>query len=445
MKSIGPASDDFFAKNWESTAAKKHGKASDTATQEVKDSVRLSSSNDSKSAKTRTNQPNVTKPKPEKKWTVLMYFAADNNLEKNIVNDALDAEWRGSNSEINVALQLDRGEKPSPISGGWSGAKRFVLKKGWDPENLTSPVARDLGQINMADPKNLTDFIKWGVKECPARHYMIVISSHGGGFEGAIDDRTHPDNPEDEGWMSLKNLKSAFSEARKETGVKPDLLVFDACLMGQAEVAYELRDQAKYMIASEETIGNDGLPYNRMLFPSAFKVLDEAVKAKIDASPEQVARKIIKFAERYQEDVRTLAAIDLPQANKMVEAVKEMSQTIKETSTPIEHFLDIMEHTQKFEQYGFKDLYDFSKRVHESEKITDEKLKASASNLMKALDTCIMANQNSAKYPDAHGLSANLIFNFDEESHHYREKTEFAKDSNWDEALKKMQPPPYQA
>lgn len=58
--------------------------------------------------------------------------------------------------------------------------------------------------------------------------------------------------------MELRDLPSAFP-------FKLDYLILDACLMGGVEVYYELRDCARYLIASQEEILSDGFYYEGML------------------------------------------------------------------------------------------------------------------------------------------------------------------------------------
>ena len=33
----------------------------------------------------------------------------------------------------------------------------------------------------MADPRTLSDFIRWGVETCPAKKYVLVLWGHGNG------------------------------------------------------------------------------------------------------------------------------------------------------------------------------------------------------------------------------------------------------------------------
>lgn len=66
---------------------------------------------------------------------------------------------------------------------------------------------------------------------------------------------------QDEGthWMELADLAEATPD-----GVF-DYIVADCCLMGQVEVAYALRDKARYIVASPAEILSNGMPYGRIV------------------------------------------------------------------------------------------------------------------------------------------------------------------------------------
>jgi hypothetical protein len=67
-------------------------------------------------------------------------------------------------------------------------------------------------------------------------------------------------------------------------GVELDVIAFDACLMGAAEVAYELRDSASYMVGAVTTVPRVGLPYD---------VFAESVQASEEKDPEAVCRMLV--------------------------------------------------------------------------------------------------------------------------------------------------------
>ncbi len=366
------------------------------------------------------------------KWTILVYSAGDNNLEPDHVKDVIEMEKVGSSPALNIVVQLDRGEKPSSISGGWKGARRYLLLKDNDDKNINSPVLEDLGQINMSKPENLTDFIKWGMKNFPADHYMLIMSDHGEGWEGAMQDYSHS------GWMELPQIKKALVDAQRETGKKIDIIGFDACLMGEAEVAYELKDVGDYFVASEETEGAEGWPYQRILTPEVLEVLNSALIMKLNLSPRQLAGLVVRESAKNQEDLPTMSAVDLSKMDVLAKASKGFAKALIDTDTPSEVLKKLAIFSEAFgqSQFGseYKDYYDFCKKIVESKDITDVKLKTEAKKVMQALDEVIVAVESSKKYPNAHGLSIHLPSYGFRPWPHYR-KLDFPEDTGWDEAI----------
>lgn len=111
--------------------------------------------------------------------------------------------------------------------------------------------------VSMADPKTMSDFIAWGMKNYPADRYGVILWDHGGGsIMGFGLDEYHPDD-----LLSIDEIGQAFETA----GAKVDFIGFDACLMGTIETAYALSDYADYMIASEETEPGQGWHYTNWL------------------------------------------------------------------------------------------------------------------------------------------------------------------------------------
>lgn len=59
--------------------------------------------------------------------------------------------------------------------------------------------------------------------------------------------------------MDIKDLESAIPSNMFE------YIIFDACLMGSVEVAYQLRNKTKYILASPTETLADGLPYEDII------------------------------------------------------------------------------------------------------------------------------------------------------------------------------------
>jgi hypothetical protein len=129
--------------------------------------------NKTTTAKTAAKKTAVAKAKGNASWTILVYLAGDNNLDGAGVTDLLEMKKVGSSASINVVAQFDR-------AGGRETTKRYRLRKG---TSLAADVVGDLGETNTGDPKVLKDFLSWGIKTYPARHYLAVLWNHGAGWD----------------------------------------------------------------------------------------------------------------------------------------------------------------------------------------------------------------------------------------------------------------------
>ena len=176
------------------------------------------------------------------KWTLLVYIAADNNLEPNSIINLMEMAAVGSTKDVNIVVQITRPPDYQGFYGEWGGTRRFLVNKsdgnlstgdfqisparfekyittvapqlGLTDEQVTkvtkgSPTDResaalqltvpvietqtpltplelqnvqDLGtQVNSGDGATLTDFGTWAVKNYPADHYGLIMWDHGGG------------------------------------------------------------------------------------------------------------------------------------------------------------------------------------------------------------------------------------------------------------------------
>jgi len=366
---------------------------------------------------------------PRKEWTVMLYSAADNNLESYLVQDAIDLESVGSDENVNVLLQLDRGKSPSSISGSWAGCRRFYLVKDSDSQNLNSPVLENMGRVDMSNPKTLKDFLVWGIKNYPAKNYLLIASDHGGGYEGTLQDMDGGGGK----LMTVPGFAKAIADAEKETGEKINIVGFDACLMAETEVAYEMKDGAKYLVASEQTEGGDGWPYIDIFSKEILKTLQETIRLKGTVTPEELAKKIVEKSSHHTQDIETLSATDLEKMDKLASSIDKFAKAIVASPVAGATFKSIAGSTESFS--GFKDLGDFCDRIIKSKEVNDKDVKESAKEVLKTLSEVIIAEQHISSY-DAHGLTINLP-SWGGEDAKYKE-LKFTKDTSWQKALDKI-------
>lgn len=212
-----------------------------------------------------------------KSWTVLIYANGNNDLEPEISKSILDIESVGSGANANIIVQLSRApykliksirpnSVPTDIDGDWSGVRRYLVKENPNiskKRDFQSVLLDDLGNLNMADPATLKNFISWGIKEFPSKHIMLILVGHGAGFMGILPDYTlkYPQI------MSINGVNIAINKASKETNKKIDILLLDSCYMSMIEIIYELGIDSKspnYLITPQIS-PIDGLPYNTIM------------------------------------------------------------------------------------------------------------------------------------------------------------------------------------
>jgi hypothetical protein len=372
-------------------------------------------------------------PMEKTKWTVLVYNAADNDLGKDIAKSVASMEQVGSSKDMNVVVQIDRGPKPNMTVGGDKNASRYYIMKDRDSKHINSPSLENLGPVNSSSPAVLKDFLAWGMKNFPAEHYMVILNDHGAGFLGALEDDT------ENGFMHLPEMAKALTSAENETGVTKDkvLIGYDACLMSQAEVAYELKDAGSVLFSSEEVIGGKGWPYKEILNAN------QEEKGKVPASLQDFAKSIVAESAKKSDSVFTLSAVDLTKIEEVKSAVDNFALTILKTDTDealIRKNIETSQHyTQGLEERPYSDMhdiYDIAKKIHGDTEIKDKKLKAAAEGVMTAVKDVVITDEHAKGYEDSHGLSiyaptsnvkSNIIKKYD--------ALAWAQDTSWGEVI----------
>lgn len=133
---------------------------------------------------------------------------------------------------------------------------------------------------NSGDILTLGKFLKFANERFSAEKKILTIGSHGSGifgtkegdenpFETSLSYRSIcPDNDSSSSknmmWILESQLPYAFDYAGFKDSEKLDLLHLDLCLEGGIEVAYELKKNVKYFLASPEEIPAEGFPYSKM-------------------------------------------------------------------------------------------------------------------------------------------------------------------------------------
>jgi hypothetical protein len=123
-------------------------------------------------------------------WTVLVYVAADNNLEPFAIPNLMQMASVGSGPGLDIEAFIDRSptysDAPLGNLGNWSGAKVVQVNKGSFTEE------QNLGNVDSGDPATLSNFISSAAKRHPSDKLALIIWDHGAAWLGtALDEQTN--------------------------------------------------------------------------------------------------------------------------------------------------------------------------------------------------------------------------------------------------------------
>ncbi|MGA1872137.1 MAG: clostripain-related cysteine peptidase [Thermoplasmatota archaeon] len=263
-------------------------------------------------------------------WTFMVYLDADNNLESAGIDDMNEMEKVGSTDRVHIVVEMDRIDGYDTTNGDWTGARRFHIERDNDPLNINSPVMEDLGEVNMGDPAELIRFVDWSVRNYPAEKYALVLWDHGGAFRGICFDDTVPGLAEGEyDAINMTDMNYAAEKIYQLAGNRRiDLWGFDACLMAQVAVLYEIKDFAKVGVASGYNEPGDGWAYDPVLEPLVDDpAMDERELAEI------IVHEYIRSYEDGAEDpddypMVTQAAFDLEKMDEVVFTLDKFAEEL---------------------------------------------------------------------------------------------------------------------
>ena len=396
-----------------------------------------------------TAQSSVDSNLPE--WTVILYSAADDDvLEENMWFDINEMELVGSNSQMNIVVQIDRYARGFAGDGDWTDTRRYLIQQDGDLNHIASPVVESVGEVDMGDPQTLIDFVTWAVQKYPAKKYALILSDHGGGWTGGFSDMSAPDSS-----LTMPEIVSAIEEIRLATSVdKFELIGFDACLMGQIEVFGSLYPYSNYMVASEEVIPAYGWSYAAWLGQLAQNpamdgsgaaqsivstyVVNDTLFTEVRATPDEIDQ---------EESTTTLSAIESARVpdvigamNQFFSAVASIDQgTVAEARTYTRSYFSLFGDDSS---PSFIDLGNFSEVL--TSMTDDAAVQQAAAQLQTAVSSAVVSEKHGLNMSGSNGIAFYFpdsdIYYFTEFNSefppYYAESSyKFLEQSVWDEFL----------
>ena len=266
-----------------------------------------------------------------------------------------------------------------------------------------------------ASAEGIADIMNEVKTQASALNYALIVGVHGCGWTYASDWSRYPyyarpsvTRPRDNNFSDIQfgpdpnapltrffgsvslaeNAMdiSTLAEGIRESGLKMQYILFDACYMSNIETAYELKDVTNYMIASGSEIMAAGLPYRSM-----WSYLNSATP-----NYSGIVSTSVNFYKNSSDPFCNLAAIDCRQVEKLAGVMKEINAQYQLSASVS---LDSIQHLDGFRPNLFYDLETYVDSLHPSGYLLDQfksqlKLTIKASDHTEEAYTCIYSSDS---------------------------------------------------
>jgi hypothetical protein len=373
-------------------------------------------------------------------WTMLLYLNGDNDLSQAMFDTVDSLIASGPSQYANVLALVD----------GYSGSRRgtVLYELSYGRATVLDVPSVTTGERNMGDGQTLIDFVTWARTNYPARHSMLSILDHGGGWAPSTNDFIPGATPHRRGWLAGNsglswdfNPGAGFSEdydyldspeigqalasITNSGASKLDVLFYDVCLMGMLEVAYQIKDYASYFVSSQNIGWAPDGDQNR--YVRTIQGLQPATDGRAMAS---------LLVRSYAESLPpvghpfTISAVDTSQLASIANATNQLALALSQRVTnqaSAARLKSAYNAAQKIDYDadffiepntdGFVDLYDFALQIAQ-QFTSDQVVTQHANTIIAGLNTGVITEQHTLVngspwvYPDriwsldrVHGLS----------------------------------------
>ncbi len=264
-------------------------------------------------------------PKQPARRTVMVYMAGENNLSYYLQND-IDEMIEGVKTISkwdNLIVFVDRASKTEPP---------FIIRLTDNDTQPADTLKKYGNDFLTSDPAKMKEVLTWIMTNYPADDYGLVLWGHANGWVIMNDsvatnraiavDNGKNSYENNKYWLNIPTLRQVLQEL-------PHSLKFifaDCCNMQNIEVAYELKDATKYLIASPAGIPGTGAPYKEII-PDLF-IYDDI-------------RMCTKTCDDYYAKLDNenghlpMAAIQTSAMPQLAEATNKILSSIYQSDTPI--------------------------------------------------------------------------------------------------------------
>jgi hypothetical protein len=245
-----------------------------------------------------------------KKWLILIYMNADNDLEGVVSNDFNELNSVVYPPQVKVVTLIDYYSVPE----GAIYATSEVTGK--------LELVRETQEPNMGDPETLKNFVEEFYSKFPAQNVALILWNHGDGWRSIPSSKTATFDKSSLSFLYMYELSETL-KTLQDNGYRINLIGFDECLMGGLEVLVDIKDYAEAFVASEKTEPGWGWNY-------------ELVMKKLVENPDTDAYGFGKMiVDAYREtytSANTLAVFKKEQVETLLSAVNELANALDENN-----------------------------------------------------------------------------------------------------------------
>lgn len=391
-----------------------------------------------------------------KKYTVIFYVAADNNLYQYAQQKVRSLAALGSNQAVNFVMHLDlhiESNSRQTFRYYFDTNQQIIHINKFDKSTQT---------MDSGDPQTLISCCQWAIASYPAENYILIIWNHGSGPVDPITGRittTTPkpagNNPRTRGicwsdstknYLTNQKLETALSEIKNTAlnGEKFKLIGFDACLMSALEIANIAKEYAHVMVASQEIEWAPGWHWTLSFQPLHDQSMNEL----------ELAQHIVSVYDRLNNHARrryTLSALNLNTIELIEDNLHDIAQLLiialtYQRNNSVNTAITASRHKNNcvsFDEPAYLDLHhlyqnllqkleQFSLATPDETNIKEE-LRNALQYGCKLIATTVIANTTGTMFKNAKGIS---IYFPESGMHPSYPKTKFGNSNSWLKFLK---------
>ncbi|MGD2132420.1 MAG: clostripain-related cysteine peptidase [Maricaulaceae bacterium] len=345
------------------------------------------------------------------------------SLEPFLRRQLRDLSRVATNQHVAALAQLDSDTSPGI---------RWVM----DPHGRTG--FEELGEINTGDPAELLKFSQWAMRTCPAERQILVLSGHGLAFQDDVTRRylgmssrapVEPSAPvrmrrplfnepiqarailmDQDDFVDMKELEQVLATiAGQFQSNRLDAIVFDACLMSNIEVLFEIAPYVDTAIGSMDELSGGGF--------NLAGATEELTSMLRNGDPVTNGATAQAFVSAFEPAAATdsIVATDLApyRERAIVEGFSEYCQAVRdrideepEAATTMKGvFADASSRTERYKSQSISDLA----HLHEYTAAAfgeDDPVARTLENVIKSVKRSIVGRKAGSAYRAAVGVSA---------------------------------------